>query len=103
MEVRDESRASGSETRRRGGRGETSETNYPHAAADIQRRRIIRYLRQHGSITTIEARAELAIMAPAARIWELRHDEGHRIITQRDSHGVARYHLLPPAQGGERV
>lgn len=78
-------------------------TNYPHASAETQRRRLHAYLRDHGNISTIEARAELAIMAPAARVWELRHDEGHRIITERDSHRVARYYLLPPAAGGERV
>ena len=77
--------------------------NYPHATAATQRRRLHAYLRDHGNISTIEARAELAIMAPAARVWELRHDEGHHIITERDLHGVARYYLLPPAAGGERV
>ena len=98
---RSEGRAVGDQSDR-SGRGNGSE-NYPHATAATQRRRLHAYLRDHGNISTIEARAELAIMAPAARVWELRHDEGHRIITERDSHGVARYHLLPPAQGGERV
>ena len=98
---RSEGRGTGDQSGARG--GGNGVTNYPHASAETQRRRLHAYLRVHGNISTIEARAELAIMAPAARVWELRHDEGHHIITERDLHGVARYHLLPPAQGGERL
>lgn len=100
MEKR-ESRAVGDQSDR-SGRGNGA-GNYPYATAATQRRRLHAYLRDHGNISTTEARAALAIMAPAARVWELRHDEGHRIITERDSHRVARYYLLPPAAGGERV
>jgi hypothetical protein len=74
------------------GRGNGA-TNYPHATAETQRRRLHAYLRVHGNISTVEARAKLAIMAPAARIWELRHDEGHPIRTERDRYGIATYHL----------
>ena len=98
---RSEGRGTGDQSGARG-RGNGA-TNYPHATAATQRRRLHAYLKVHGNISTVEARAELAIMAPAARVWELRHDEGHRIITERDIRGVARYYLLPPAAGGERV
>ncbi len=101
MESREESRASGSETRPRGGRDETSETNYPHATSQTQRHRIYDWLKKHRHISTVEARQELAIMSPAARIFELRHDEGHPILTIREEHGVARYHLLHGHQGQE--
>ena len=84
------------------GRGKGAE-NYPHATAQTQRRRLLRHLKVHGNISTLEARAALRIMSVAARVWELRNNEGHRIITERDLHGVARYHLLPPAAGGEHA
>jgi len=54
-------------------------------------------------ITTLEAREELNIMAPAPRVHELRWEQDKNIITQRSQeanaqghkHSVARYILLP--------
>lgn len=50
-------------------------------AAENQRMRILAALRKHGSITTIEARRFLDVLAPAPRIWELRHRFGESIDT----------------------
>lgn len=41
-------------------------------ALPIQRRRLLDYLKTHGSITTIKARSVLDILHPAGRIEELR-------------------------------
>ncbi len=62
-------------------------------------------------ITTIQAREELNVMAPAARIYELRHNYGYRIETiytftedaQGNKHRNARYILLPPLKNGGAV
>ena len=57
-----------------------------------------------GGLTTNEIRQELDIMHPAARVQELRQNQGINIRTVRISipgkqgskhHGVARYVLLP--------
>lgn len=45
-----------------------------------QRGRLLRYLKEHGSITTLQARQLLAVMHPAGRIRELRHS-GYAIST----------------------
>jgi len=50
--------------------------------AQCQKKRLLDYLRQHGRITTIQARAEPDIMMPATRVFELKQD-GHNIITYR--------------------
>lgn len=47
---------------------------------DSQRQRILNWLRQK-PLTTLDARRELDIMAPAARIFELRHDFDFNIVT----------------------
>lgn len=49
-------------------------------AAENQRERLLAALRRLGSVTTIEARRYLDILAPHARIWELRA-RGHAIET----------------------
>ena len=49
-------------------------------SASSQRTRLIEHLQEHGSITTIEARRDLDIMMPAARIYELRK-QGYKIDT----------------------
>ncbi len=67
-------------------------------SADSQRARLIKHFQEHGSITTIEARRDLDIMMPAARIYELRK-QGYKIDTiwtndtteQGKQHRVARY------------
>ena len=68
-------------------------------SAHNQRLRLLAYLTRHGAVTTIEARAALAIMSPAARIWELRNRAGVDIITERDRRGIATYRLLAVAGG----
>ena len=45
-----------------------------------QRGRLLQYLKEHGSITTLQARQLLAVMHPAGRIRELRHS-GYAIST----------------------
>lgn len=66
-----------------------------------QKQRLLTELRIK-PITTIQARSELNILAPAARIWELRHIEGHNITmhlvkdvtTEGKQHRVAQYSLI---------
>lgn len=53
--------------------------NHKGSAAENQRERLLAALRQHGSITTIDARQYLDILNPHARIWELRHRAGELI------------------------
>ncbi len=58
-----------------------------------QRARILNWFFNISSrLSTLEAREQLAIMSPAPRIGELRHDLGHKIITewerQKDSTGT---------------
>ncbi|MDD5033284.1 MAG: helix-turn-helix domain-containing protein [Methylococcaceae bacterium] len=71
-------------------------------SSSSQRERLLDRLRQ-GPVTTVEARKQLDIMMPAARVKELRLD-GHSIATERiraetrrgkRHRGVARYVLLP--------
>lgn len=52
-------------------------------SADAQRSRLLERLRK-GPVTTLEARRELEVLAPAARIWELRA-RGYVIDTVRVS------------------
>ena len=69
----------------------TKEKGHPQAAqntqgnsndnsAHTQRMALIRWLTEHGSITTIEARRNLDILMPAARVFELR-EMGNDIAT----------------------
>ena len=68
-----------------------------------QRLRLLDYLKTHGTITTLQARSELDILAPAARIFELRHNYGYRINkidvddyteAKRKHTGIAKYVLV---------
>ena len=68
-----------------------------------QRLRLLDYLKAHGTITTLQARSELDILAPAARIFELRHNYGYRINkvdivdfteARRKHTGIAKYVLV---------
>lgn len=77
----------------------------PHEnCAEAQRERLLDAL-SRGSVTTIQARRDLDIMMPAARVHELRHGEGYNIATvwctePTDSgalHRVARYVLVSGA------
>lgn len=69
-----------------------------------QRNRILKALNGNPKgLTTIELRERYDCIAPAPRIFELRHDYGFNIQTywtvdtnaQGNSHRVARYKLLP--------
>lgn len=67
-----------------------------------QRQRLLEWLK-HSPITTIEARSILNILAPAARIFELRHNLDFNIITtwiadfdvEGRKHRIGKYFLLP--------
>ena len=68
-----------------------------------QRLRLLDYLKTHGTITTLQARSQLDILAPAARIFELRHNFGYRINkvdivdyteAKRKHTGIAKYVLV---------
>lgn len=71
-------------------------------SANAQRARFHTELQQ-GPVSTIKARHELDILAPAARVHELRHGEGLNIVThwetietpEGNKHRVAVYVLLP--------
>lgn len=86
-------------TTRRGPKEKKHDTN-----AAVQRQRLLQALREAGSdgINTIQARHDLNIMMPAARVHELRHGEGlniQTIWTDEDTpegytHRVARYVLM---------
>lgn len=81
-------------------------------AAATQRQRLLAHLFVYGRISTIEARENLDVMAPAPRIYELRHKYGYlnRIITveeiqinaQGNEHRVGVYVLLSQ-QGGDNA
>ena len=65
-----------------------------------QKKRLLDYLKQHNRITTLEARTELDVMHPVARIQELKED-GNPIVTYKrvvdtglGRHIVAEYVLL---------
>ena len=68
----------------------------------VQRARLLAWLREK-PVTTIEARRHLDILAPAPRVYELRHNENFNIkmhwcdeITDQGiTHRVARYVLHP--------
>ncbi len=73
-----------------------------------QQQRLLDYLRKHGSIDTVTARRELDTMMPAARIFELRHEQGYDIVSHRvrretdygRTHSIALYTLIgEPRQG----
>jgi hypothetical protein len=74
-------------------------------STSAQRARLLAALRL-GPVSTIKARHELDVIAPAPRIHELRHCEGHEIVTvwrtertpEGFSHRVAEYVLQ--GQGG---
>lgn len=78
--------------------------HYADLSAEAQRKRLIDALRC-GPITTIEARRNLDILMPAARIHELKHLHGFDIHTVRvrqetesgKLHSIAKYALLPGA------
>ncbi len=80
------------------------DSHYADLSAEAQRKRLIDALRC-GPVTTIEARRNLDILMPAARVHELRHLHGLDILTVRVSqeteggklHSVAKYVLMAGA------
>lgn len=80
---------------RHGSKGiEGGESYCPPSRRQTQREKLLAYLRQHGSVTTADARRWLNIMSPASRIMELKR-AGYSIVRRYDEHqGCARYHLL---------
>lgn len=80
---------------------EQSQSKSQSNSTSDQRNRLEAEIRQH-PVTTIYAREELDILAPAARIWELRHNNGLNIHTHWKSeetacgktHSVAEYALF---------
>ena len=75
-------------------------------SASAQRVRLLTWLRKHRKITTIEARRDLDIMMPAARIKELK-DRSYKIeklwtvqpTEQGRLHRIAEYWLLAESGG----
>lgn len=75
-------------------------------SASAQRVRLLTWLRKHRKITTIEARRDLDIMMPAARIKELK-DRNYQIeklwavqpTEQGRLHRIAEYWLLAESGG----
>ena len=94
-----------------GSRGVRAKQNDKHPNGNsrrAQQQRLLDYLRKHGSIDTVTARRELDTMMPAARIFELRHEQGVSIISQRvrretdhgRTHSVALYVLVAEPRHG---
>ena len=54
-----------------------------------QKLRILKYIREHGSISSLEAMQELGILRRASRISDLKQD-GYRFRTEREA-GKNRY------------
>lgn len=75
-----------------------------------QCRRLLAYLKKHGSISTPQARHDLDIVMPAPRIHTLRHEQGLNIVTAwveeiNPGGGVHRFanYILRPGRYGEPV
>lgn len=70
-------------------------------STEAQRSKILNYLKETNGLSTLDARESLGIMAPAARVLELK-DQGYPIITRKviehdvtgTPHKVAKYYLL---------
>ena len=68
---------------------------------ETQKKKVLHYLDQHGSITTFEAVTELHIMSIAKRIEELRKD-GYHIVTNYvyvNGNRFGMYELLEEGDG----
>jgi hypothetical protein len=81
--------------------------NLHQNCVEAQRARLLDRLRQ-GPLSTLDARADLDILHPAARVMELRR-KGYLIETMRSRepstcgrlHTVANYVLMPRAEGAK--
>lgn len=82
-----------------------SQSQFSGNNAAAQRGRVLEYLRDHGSLSTLDARHLIDVMHPAARIMELRR-AGHSITTvwthattpEGGTHRIARYRLMREAR-----
>lgn len=61
------------------GKGEVKKPRANNNSATAQRQRLREWFAVHGMVSTITARSELDILAPAARVHELRHRFGMEI------------------------
>lgn len=86
--------------KKRGHQKAAKKTRAKHTdnSAESQRYRLVEWLKEHGSITTIEARRDLDILAPAPRVFELREMDYpidtvwvHGFTEQGNKHRIARY------------
>ena len=76
----------------------------------IQMQRVHSYLQLHGSATTFELRHNLDVIAPAPRIYDLRHKLNINIVTVWDvgenpggtTHKIARYVLKSGKYSGDQ-
>ncbi len=71
-----------------------------------QRQRILAHLKK-SPLTTLQARSELDVMHPAARVMELKVRGGHKIVTHwttdnagGGNHRVAQYVLMAGGENG---
>ncbi|OGT07193.1 MAG: hypothetical protein A2X78_03850 [Gammaproteobacteria bacterium GWE2_37_16] len=80
---------------------ENKSNNIDDTALPSQRQRLLDWLRKE-PITTLQARRLLNILSPAPRVHELRHKDGHNIVTNKieditsegKPHRVGQYVLL---------
>lgn len=87
------------------GQGESKKPRSHSNAAHAQRQRLLDALRK-GMVSTLDARRDLDILAPAARVHELRHRFGHQIdlvwVQQQTEcgklHRVGMYVLRPTGE-----
>lgn len=61
------------------GKGEVKKPRSHFNSLAAQRQRLMDWFRAHGMVSTLAARRELDILAPAARVHELRHRYGLKI------------------------
>ncbi len=80
---------------RRGSREGVRQTHYHPQPSRSQRAKLRAYLKLHGSADTVEIRAKLNILSPAARIYDLKFKDGLDILSVPDPDTrIAMYHLL---------
>jgi len=77
----------------------------PPAKMIPQCRKLLRYLRERGSITPLEAQEHLGIGRLGARVWDLIHKHGYRIesgrVTVKTREGKARVAKYSLEEEGE--
>ena len=89
--------------------GFENQSNINDISSSAQRQRLLDFLRKR-PVTTLQIQRWLNILAPAPRIWELRHKQGYNIVTTlvRDltaegrPHRVAKYSLLSSKRSDDK-